>query len=136
METFDENKAFWISIAILYTSMIALIFIQIGFAQGKKAGELQAEQLQQAQTATVDEQSLDQLPPIPNPALSPTPEPYKYIVKRYGDKIAVFEGDKLIRILDDVNFHTLRKEDRTLLENGIGAYTQEELAEILENYVS
>jgi len=126
-----ENKAIWISAGILYTMVLALIFTQIGFIQGKKIGAYQGKVPQEIKTVTVDEESLSELPIV-----SSSPIPYKFIVKRYGDAIAVYEDDVLIRTIDDIDFNNLRKEDRNKLEQGIEATSPEDLASILEDYIS
>lgn len=62
---------------------------------------------------------------------------YKYIVKTYNGKLAVFEPDKEMPFkITDLDVNILPQSDRRLLENGIGAVDNKELNRILEDFCS
>lgn len=76
------------------------------------------------------------------PEASPTPtedifaeDSLKYTVKEYNGAIGVFKGTELIKIVD-VNVDELRQSDKDALSAGIILDTQEEVAELLEDYGS
>ena len=58
-----------------------------------------------------------------------------YTVKSYEGRIGIFENGELTYLLD-VYINTLPKTDRKLLEEGIVAYTEAELRDIIEDYTA
>jgi len=64
-----------------------------------------------------------------------TEEQKVYTVKSYEGRIGVFENGELSYLLD-VYVNTLPKTDRRLLEEGVVAYSEEELRDIIEDYTA
>ncbi|MCL2407994.1 MAG: hypothetical protein FWC96_00045 [Oscillospiraceae bacterium] len=58
----------------------------------------------------------------------------KYLVRAYNGKIAYFTGGEVVET--DIDVSGLRAYDRQLLENGIAAYTYEEVLQLLEDFSS
>jgi|GEM_PF-2748186 len=64
----------------------------------------------------------------------------KYIIREYSDQIAVYEvdenGDSMITNLLGVDVSTLPEHDIESLKEGIVVYTEEEMLQLLEDYMS
>jgi hypothetical protein len=131
MEYKRDGKIFWISAGILYSLALALIFSQIGYVHGKNV-ERTAYEAQQSKAVVLSDRDTTLEAATPTSALT---EEARFLVTRYNDKIAVYENGELMRIVE-VEFDSLRKEDRDLLQEGIPAHTQEELAQVLEDFIS
>jgi len=58
----------------------------------------------------------------------------KYLVQTYNGKITLFSDGAVIET--DIDVSGLRAYDRQLLENGIEAYTYEEVLQLLEDFSS
>lgn len=73
---------------------------------------------------------------------SPTPdaEDMYYMVKEYFDKIAIYKvyssGENTLISIVDIDIGTLPEKDRELLIKGIGVKTEEEMLQMLEDYMS
>ena len=63
------------------------------------------------------------------------PEKREYLVKEFNNRIGVYQGEQLIRIID-VDVLGLRATDRERLREGIRLETGEDLAGFLEDYGS
>ena len=62
---------------------------------------------------------------------------YKYIVKTYNGRLAVFEPDKEVPFkITDLDVNILPQSDRLLLDAGIGVVDNKELNRILEDFCS
>ena len=114
-----------VGIVVLYTLAIAMVFSEAGYLYGKRNGAEYPVQGESVQTVAIEEEKVD----------LPLPEEAKYRVKRYGDGLAVYEGENMIKTVS-VDFDMLRQEDRELLERGIDAETMQEVSQILEDYIS
>ena len=64
----------------------------------------------------------------------------KYVIREYSDQIAVYEidinGDSTITNLLGVDISTLPEHDKEILKEGIVVYSEEEMLQILEDYMS
>lgn len=80
---------------------------------------------------TVSGQRVEELPPTP--AVSER-QGSRYLVRAYNGKIAFFTDGAVIET--DIDVSSLRAYDRQLLENGIEAYTYEEVLQLLEDFSS
>jgi len=71
-----------------------------------------------------------------SPSVSETAVQYgsKYLVRTYNGKIAFFTDGAVVET--DIDVSSLRAYDRQLLENGIEAYTYEEVLQLLEDFSS
>lgn len=60
-----------------------------------------------------------------------------YTVKTYQDKLGVFVNDAdTPETVLDIHVALLRKEDQALFEKGVTLHTQEELAQLIEDFSS
>jgi len=64
----------------------------------------------------------------------------KYVIREYSEQIAVYEfdvnGDSTITNLLGVDISTLPDHDRESLKEGIVVYSEEEMLQLLEDYMS
>ncbi|NLY43191.1 MAG: hypothetical protein GX066_04325 [Clostridiaceae bacterium] len=67
--------------------------------------------------------------------------PNHYYVKEYNGKVALFyqkpvNGQDFIRYIDEINLYLLRQDDREKIKEGIPVNSDEELAQLLEDFNS
>lgn len=117
-------------------------------------------------TATNTPQSVDRTPsptPTPSPTstatstpqgteanapgdvlVSPTPQPGEenvyYMLKEYFGKIAIYKvypsGESTLMSIVDIDINVLPEKDREQLQKGIGVTTEEEMLQLIEDYMS
>lgn len=144
---------------------LCIIALGLGFLSGY-AGSLIFHNTQVAsEPASTPEPILSQATlepvPTPQPTLIPTPEelpanagaevtdppePAKtprlagYLIQEYTGKIAVYrvmdDGESELSSLLDVDVESLPKADRENLKKGIGVGSEEEMLQLLEDYMS
>lgn len=61
-------------------------------------------------------------------------EPSSWILKTYGNSVALYNGDKLSAVYGDIVLDNLPPEDVKILENGIAFPTREEAEQAVEDY--
>ncbi len=70
-------------------------------------------------------------------SLSPAPAssaPEGYLLKAYGNAVALYENGELVEVYRDVVLSNLPLTDRTLLNEGIQADSMEQINQLLEDY--
>ncbi|MGN0517426.1 MAG: hypothetical protein ACI4II_01730 [Acutalibacteraceae bacterium] len=111
-----KPKAYKIMAAATFCTTVILLIISISFNNAVKQKEPAVE-------VNNNVQSEKQI--------------YKYIVKTYHGKLAVFEPDKEIPFkVTNLDVNILPQSDRILLDTGIGAVDNKELNRILEDFCS
>ena len=110
------------AIWMVYTFIISIIFFNIGYsnALGQIVPNVETPQL------IVESPSVMETTQTPQ---------VKFEIKDAGGKIAVYQGETLIR-LTEISVSTLRREDVNKLREGIVVETIEEVQQILEDYSS
>ena len=61
-------------------------------------------------------------------------EPSSWILKTYGNSVALYNGEKLSAVYGDIVLDNLPPEDVKILENGIAFPTREEAEQAVEDY--
>lgn len=61
-------------------------------------------------------------------------EPSGWVIKSYGNSVALYNGDELIEVYGGIVLDTLPQEDIDLLESGIAFPTREEAQQAMEDY--
>ena len=61
-------------------------------------------------------------------------EPSGWVIKSYGNSVALYNGDELEEIYTDIVLDTLPPEDVNMLESGIVFPTREEAEQAMEDY--
>lgn len=78
--------------------------------------------------------------PEPTPVITAQPKTVGYLVKEYGGKVAVYQvtddGESTLSSLTDVEVESLPEADREKLKEGIGVKSEEEMLQLLEDYMS
>lgn len=59
-----------------------------------------------------------------------------YYLKSFENNVALYKGNRIVEIYDDININILTDYDRFLLRNGIIVENIEKVDEILEDYNS
>ena len=61
-------------------------------------------------------------------------EPSSWVLKAYGNSVALYNGDEVAAVYGDIVLDNLPPEDIKILENGIAIPTREEAEQALEDY--
>lgn len=114
----------WISVAVVYTTVIGLVF----FSWGTFSHSKQSEQVPISQTTVEESAAAAEVTP------TPSPEPVcKYTVKELDGQVVVYHNDQILKKLS-IDLSLLPAENRRLLKEGITVDSEEKLAELLEDY--
>ncbi len=88
-------------------------------------------------SASLREISKSKQTPLPNSAVSAVKQEYKYIVREYNGKLAVFEfGENKPFRITDLDVALLPQSDQRVLAGGIRVADNKELIRVLEDYCS
>lgn len=86
------------------------------------------------------QQAADVIAISPTPLASPTPTIKSYIVKEYAGKVAVYkmtsDGQTTLSSLIDIDTASLPGSDQKKLKEGIVLTRQEDMLQLLEDYMS
>ncbi len=84
---------------------------------------------------TSKKESTNDVPAFENndDTVPPTEENVVYELKQYNGKIGVFKNEALVYTLD-IYIFTLPDSDKALLKEGIKAYSENELRDLIEEY--
>ena len=61
-------------------------------------------------------------------------EPAGWVLKAYGNSIALYNGGKVNAVFGEISLEELPEEDKRILENGIAFPTREEAVQAIEDY--
>ena len=61
-------------------------------------------------------------------------EPSSWVLKAYGNSVALYNGDEVAAVYGDIVLDDLPPEDIKILENGIAFPTREEAEQAVEDY--
>ena len=61
-------------------------------------------------------------------------EPSSWVLKSYGNSVALYNGEELTAVYGDIVLDNLPPEDIKILENGIAFPTREEAEQAVEDY--
>ncbi len=61
-------------------------------------------------------------------------EPAGWVLKAYGNSIALYNGGKVNTVFGEISLEELPEEDKRILENGIAFPTREEAVQAIEDY--
>lgn len=61
-------------------------------------------------------------------------EPSSWVLKSYGNSVALYNGEELTAVYGDIVLDNLPPEDIKILENGIAFPTREEAEQAIEDY--
>ncbi len=61
-------------------------------------------------------------------------EPSSWVLKAYGNSVALYNGDEVAAVYGDIVLDNLPPEDIKILENGIAFPTREEAEQAVEDY--
>ena len=61
-------------------------------------------------------------------------EPSSWVLKSYGNSVALYNGEELAAVYGDIVLDNLPPEDIKILENGIAFPTREEAEQAVEDY--
>ena len=61
-------------------------------------------------------------------------EPSSWVLKSYGNSVALYNGDEVAAVYGDIVLDNLPPEDIKILENGIAFPTREEAEQAVEDY--
>ena len=67
-------------------------------------------------------------------AADPDYEPTGWVLKAYGNSVALYNGDEIKAIYGEVELDTLPPEDERMLESGIAFPTRAEAETAIEDY--
>ena len=61
-------------------------------------------------------------------------EPSSWVLKAYGNSVALYNGDKIATVYGDIVLDNLPADDIKILESGIAFPTREEAEQAIEDY--
>lgn len=61
-------------------------------------------------------------------------EPSGWVLKAYGNSVALYNGGKVNAVFGEISLDELPDEDKRILENGIAFPTREEAVQAVEDY--
>ncbi len=61
-------------------------------------------------------------------------EPAGWVLKAYGNSIALYNGGQVNTVFGEISLEELPEEDKRILENGIAFPTREEAVQAIEDY--
>lgn len=61
-------------------------------------------------------------------------EPSSWVLKSYGNSVALYNGDELETVYGDIVLDSLPPDDIKILENGLAFPTREEAEKAIEDY--
>ncbi len=63
-----------------------------------------------------------------------TEEPEKWVLKSYGNSVALFNGKQIVEVYSSIVLDTLPDADKKQLDSGIAFMTKEEALSAIEDY--
>ena len=60
--------------------------------------------------------------------------PSSWVLKTYGNSVALYNGDKVAAVYGDIVLENLPPDDKKILESGIAFPTREEAEQAIEDY--